>query len=280
LAFLPASWNWLITLLAVPSVLAMLMATAIEPHLPYEYANPLRDFSWPAYLRGDFAYNRDAFFGGAAIVDESTAFNLGKLAHLPGPLQLWPLAVLWMSGTWRLLSSGVDRAWQRWRPGAIGLLGALFILPLGGVLEQRLSPTPIHGLRGRYYRELAPDGFPPHIDRVDAELNLASVAEMGAMPAPSRVVWSGTLAAPVSGIYAFLVQADDSGWLTIDGRPIIPDPVLTERETASAICFLPKGPHHIEAGERNLGGDASMRLSWVPPHGFLQAIPSAALTPD
>ena len=144
-----------------------------------------------------------------------------------------------------------------------------------------MAVVTLHRVRGGHVRrELAPDGFPPHIDRVDAELNLASVAEMGAMPAPSRVVWSGTLAAPVSGIYAFLVQADDSGWLTIDGRPIIPDPVLTERETASAICFLPKGPHHIEAGERNLGGDASMRLSWVPPHGFLQAIPSAALTPD
>jgi len=103
---------------------------------------------------------------------------------------------------------------------------------------------------------------------------------MGAMPAPSRVVWSGTLTAPVGGIYQFLVQADDSGWLTIDGRPVIPDPGPVERESAVGTCFLTKGPHRIEAGERNLGGDASMRLMWAPPNGIMQVIPPWALTPN
>lgn len=280
LAFLPASWNWLLVLLAAPSLLAMLMATAIEPHFPYEYDNPLRDFVWQAYLRGDFAYDRDAFFGGAAIVDESTAFNPGKLAGLPGPLQLWPLGALWIAGAWRLLGRGREGAWGRvWRLGAMGALGALFLLPLAGILRERMKPAPGNGLRGRYYRELQPNGFPPHVDRVDPDLNLANVAAMGAMPAPSRVVWSGALTAPVSGVYQFLVQADDSGWLTIDGRPVIPDPGPIERESASGTRFLTRGPHRIEAGERNLGGDASMRLWWALPNGFMQVVPPWALTP-
>jgi PA14 domain len=281
LAFVPAGWNWLLTLLAAPSLLAMLMATSIEPHFPYEYDNPLRDFVWQAYLRGDFAYDRDAFFGGEAIVDESTAFNLGKLAGLRGSLQLWPLAALWMAGVWRLLGRSLDAGWKGvWRCGAVGVLGVLFLLPLAGIFHERLKPIPTNGLRGRYYRELHPNGFPPHVDRVDPQLDLGNVAAMGAMPAPSRVVWSGTLTAPVQGSYLFLVQADDSGWLTIDGRPVIPDPGPVEKESAVGTCFLSKGPHQIIAGERNLGGDASMRLSWVPPNGSMAIVPSTALTPN
>jgi hypothetical protein len=281
LAFLPAGWNWLMALLAAPSLLAMLMATAIEPHFPYEYENPLRDFVWQAYLRGDFAYDRDAFFGGAAIVDESTAFNLAKLARIPGPLQLWPLAALWMLGAWRLLGRCVEGSRQRvWRHRTVGALGVLFVLPLLGILATRMRPVPAHGLRGRYYRELQPNGFPPHVDRVDPELELGNVGAMGAMPAPSRVVWSGTLTVPADGVYQFLVQADDSAWLTIDGQPVIPDPGPVELESGSGSRALTKGPHRIEAGERNLGGDASMRLSWAPPNGEMATIPSAVLTPD
>jgi len=281
LAFVPAGWNWLLALLAAPSLLAMLMATSIEPHFPYEYDNPLRDFVWQAYLRGDFAYDRDAFFGGEAIVDESTAFNLGKLAGLRGSLQLWPLAALWMVGGWRLLGRCLDGGWKRgWRLGAIGVLGVLFLLPVAGILHERMTPIPTNGLRGRYYRELQPNGFPPHVDRVDPNLDLANVGAMGAMPAPSRVVWSGTLTAPVQGSYVFLVQADDAGWLTIDGRPVIPDPGPVEKESALGACFLSKGPHRIEAGERNLGGDASMRLFWAPPNGSMVIVPSTVLTPN
>ena len=98
LAFVPRSWNWLIGALAVVSAFIMLAATATNPHFPYEYNNPVRDFAMQQFLRGDFATNRDAYFGGGMIVGDSTAFNLGKLAGLPGPLQLWPLAFLWIGG--------------------------------------------------------------------------------------------------------------------------------------------------------------------------------------
>jgi hypothetical protein len=281
LAFLPAGWNWLLALLTAPSLLAMLMATAVEPHFPYEYENPLRDFAWQAYFRGDFAYDRDSYFGGEAIVGESTAFNLGKLAGLPGPLQLWPLAAIWMGGAWWLLRRNANRMRSSARRlGAVSALAILFLLPVAGVIRTRLKPTPVNGLRARYYRETRPNGFAPHIDRVDPTLDLENVGEMGGMPAPSRVVWTGTLTAPVAGIYQFRVDADDLGWLTIDGEPVIRDPGDLQRSSAYGVRFLTKGPHRIEADERNLAGDASMRLSWAPPNEVMQVIPSSALTPD
>ena len=62
------------------------MATATNPHFPYEYDNPVRDFALQQFMRGDFATNRDAFFGGGMIVRDSVAFNLGKLLRTAGPV--------------------------------------------------------------------------------------------------------------------------------------------------------------------------------------------------
>ncbi len=327
LGFLPSRWNWPLALLASVSIAAMVMATAVEPHFPYEYENPLRDFALQGYLRGDFAYDRDAFFGGPAIVDESTAFNLGKLAGLPGPFQLWPLAGLWLWGAWSLsryasearLPRGASRqpalspskgvrelrqdtrqnavepsrrvrelrqesdrgANRRWLESAvIGSLLLLCVLPFTSRIAARLRAKPRHGLLGRYYRELRLTRFPPHIERVDRELNFDNAGELGGLPAPSRVIWTGTLQAPLTGEYRFVIEADDLGWLTIDGMPVIRDPGDVTQTHSENLVYLTKGPHRIEAGERNLAGDAVMRLAWQPPGAPLAIVPSSALTPN
>jgi hypothetical protein len=186
-----------------------------------------------------------------------------------------------MGAAWWLLRRNSSRMGSRaWRIGVISALGVLFLLPLAGVILSRMKPTPVNGLRGRYYRETRPNGFAPHIDRVDPILDLENVGEMGGMPAPSRVMWTGTLTASVAGVYQFRVDADDLGWLTIDGQPVIPDPGDVQRSSAYGVRFLTKGPHRIEADERNLAGDASMRLSWAPPNEPMQIIPLSALTPE
>jgi PA14 domain-containing protein len=280
LAFLPKRWNPIFAGLAAVSGFAMLMAAAVEPHFPYEYDNPLRDFALQGYLRGDFAYDRDAFFGGAAIVDESTAFNLGKLAGLPGVLQLWPLAILWLGSGWWLPKKVNGASRRRWpRAAAAVALGLVFALPLIGIAVARVKPQPRNGLLGRYYRELEPNGFLPHLVRVDPTLNFDSVGALGGLPAPSRVVWSGTLTVPRTGDYRFGVEADDSGWLTIDGAQVIRDPGHVTQGSGIGEIFLTAGPHRIEAGERNLAGGSAMRLSWVPPDGQPAIVPSDVLTP-
>jgi hypothetical protein len=279
LGFLPPCFNWVIAGLVAFSVAAMLMATAVEPHFPYEYANPLRDFALQSYLRGDFAYDRDTYFGGPAVVDESTAFNLGKLARLAGPLQLWPLGVLWIGAVWWLAGRKEVAMSRAWGIGTISAIGLLFAAPLIYLGYASLQTPPRNGLFGRYYRELRPNGFPPHLQRVDPQLNFGSVGELGGMPGPSRILWIGTLNVPRTGPYRFAIQSDDSGWLTIDGGPVISANPDVASYTATGAVYLTAGAHRIEAGEYNIFGDAAMRLSWQPPGSPAEIVPSSAFTP-
>jgi hypothetical protein len=284
LVFIPPRWEWALSLLAAASAFAMLMATAVEPHLPYEYSNPLRDFILPAYLRGDFAYNRDGYFGGPAIVDESTAFNLGKLAGLPGLLQLWPLAVLWLATALFLLQrcESLPRGTTNRRlirGATLIAIIAMFASPVAYAIARSDQHTANYGLLASYYRGKQPNGFPPHIVRVDPTIAFHSVAELGALPVPSHVIWSGSLIVPRPGRYRFLIDADDAGWLRIDGTEVISDPGEQNLPHASGDIYLGPGAHRLEAGELNLWGDASMMLSWQGPGIPLQVVPSSALVP-
>src|SRR5208337_2469452 len=109
LVFLPRGFNYLFGALAALSTFIMLAATSVEPHFPYEYANPVRDFAMPGYYRADLAYNRAGYYGDGWVAGDTVAFNLGKLFGLPGPVQLWPLAAVWMAGSIKLLNA--SRPW-------------------------------------------------------------------------------------------------------------------------------------------------------------------------
>src|SRR5208283_4477439 len=104
-AFLPAACDYLLGAIGALSAAIMLMATATNPHFPYEYDNPVRDFALQQFMRGDFATTSHAFFSSDKIVPGSVACNLGKLIGLPGPFHRWPLAVCWIFGTFDLSES-------------------------------------------------------------------------------------------------------------------------------------------------------------------------------
>lgn len=84
-------------LLAI-SVFYMLLATAVEPRVPYPFENPARDSFLPDYLHGRLAQNTDTLFDPEhrKLTKDSTAFNLGKVARLPGSYQLAPLMLWWL----------------------------------------------------------------------------------------------------------------------------------------------------------------------------------------
>ena len=283
-AFLPRSWNWLIGALAAVSVFIMLAATATNPHFPYEYNNPVRDFAMQQFLRGDFATNRDAYFGGGMIVGDSTAFNLGKLAGLPGPLQLWPLAFLWIGGAFELadtLQLFSTRSRARLGDAALALgIGTIFLASSVGRIRQPFDLSARHGLLGRYFVGPQAGFTAPHLVRIDPEIDFDSVAELGAMPFPSVAQWTGELIAPRTGIYRFSIDADDAGWLSLDGRVVIPDPGQVNRPHATGLTYLIAGRHRIVVAERNLAGDASIQLYWQVPGDQPELVPSTALIPD
>ncbi len=283
MAFLPKRLDPLIGLLALASAFVMLMATAIEPHLPYEYDNPLRDFLWPAYLRGDFGYNKGAYYGGPPIAGDSVAFNLGKLIGLPGALQLWPLAALWIAGAWELMRN--LEFWSnrtlRHRIAAAAAIGIVAIVapPTFGAIFLRPNLNQPHGLMGRYYEGLRDNPFPPHIQRVDSTVDFDDIVALGSLPYPSYATWTGKIIAPVAGTYHFAIIVDDSGWLKIDGRPVIADPGEVTKLYDSGEVYLTAGEHEIELGERNIWGGASIRFLWQPPGGRQEVVPSRYLIP-
>jgi len=282
IVFLPARWNWVVGAFGLLSVFLMLTATSVNPHFPYEYGNPLRDYSIPAYFRGDFAYNKDNYFGGGPIAGDSVAFNLGKLAGLPGGIQLAPLAALWIIGAFiliRELGGSMPLRRRIVADGAAALaIVALFAPPLSGALSR--MPSGAHGLLGRYYEGLLPDGFPPHIVRVDPKISFDNIAAMGALPFPSTTIWTGSIEIVKPGLYFFAIDVDDAGWLSIDGRPVIADPGNVNKGHDEGSIYLDKGRHRILVGERNLAGDASLQLYWRPPGGSQEIVPSAVLIPS
>ena len=285
LAFLPAACNWLLGAMGALSAAIMLMATATNPHFPYEYDNPVRDFAFQQFLRGDFATNRDAFFGGGMIVGDSVAFNLGKLIGLPGPFQLWPLALFWIFGSFDLSESlGL------WGSGASRRLiqiattmgiAAIFLLSMNQRIMQPFVQRGPHGLLGRYYVGEQCAQSAPHIVRVDRQLDFDDIAEMGAMPFPSCDIWRGTLIAPKTGDYEFAIDVDDSGWVTVDGTQVIHDPGLISKPHDAGRIQLTEGPHQIEVGERNTGGGSYLHLFWKTPGApDSEIVPAEALVPD
>jgi hypothetical protein len=283
LAFLSDGLNAAFAVSALISALLMLMATAVEPHLPYEYLNPFRDFVWPAYLRGDLAYNKSSYFGGPPIAGDSVAFNLGKFAGLPGGAQLLPLAALWVVAALYLLNTlragGSTHTFRLSIAAATVGIATLFTPPIAGTLLDRCEYMGGHGLLGRYYEGSRPDAFPPHIRRIDPEINFDSIAQLGALPPPSVVIWTGEILAPAAGLYRFTIEVDDSGWLKIDDHTVIADPGEISKMRDGGSIYLSAGSHRIELGERNIWGEASMRLFWQLPGANQEIVPSTSLTP-
>ena len=285
LVFLPAACNYLIGAMGALSAAIMLMATATNPHFPYEYDNPVRDFALQQFMRGDFATNRDAFFGGNMVVGDSVAFNLGKLVGLQRPFQLWPLGMFWIFGAFDLLETlglwGTGASRRLIQLATALAIASLFLLSMSQRIMQPFAQTADHGLLGRYYAGEACGETAPHIVRVDRQLDFDDIASMGAMPFPSCDFWRGQIVAPATGEYGFSIDVDDSGWVTVDGIPVIHDPGSVNKGHDEGQIHLTAGPHSIEVGERNLEGGSYLHLYWkIPGATDAEIVPAEALIPD
>lgn len=281
LAFVPSRWNYVLGALGLVSIFIMLMATSVNPHFPYEYDNPVWDYAAPAYFRGDLAYNKDTYFGGGPITGDSVAFNLGKFVGLPPALQLAPLAALWIVAALMLMREIAPSTQSTPMLAAVSIAAAAFFVPpMVGAVASNSGLAASHGLLGRYYEGLRPGSFPPHIVRIDPQLEFNNVAQLGGLPFPSCVIWNGAILIPRPGLYRFLIEVDDAGWLTIDSREVIRDPGDVNKPHDEGKIYLDPGRHPIEVGERNLAGDAGLRLYWQPP-GKAEPIivPSRVLIP-
>jgi len=145
------------------------------------------------------------------------------------------------------------------------------------------------GLRGRYAIR-NPDGTLQTVhERIDARLDFPVPQRIDAayifhwnferfgfparMP-PAVIRWSGLLSVPESGRYGFVLDAQGEAVLRIDER------ALEVRTDALTEVDLTRGPHRIEVDYAVNRGEARLVLSWQPPGGRLQTVPSRFLAVD
>ena len=95
---------------------------------------------------------------------------------------------------------------------------------------------------------------------------------------PYTVTWSGTLRAPVPGLYSLSLFAQGAADLKIDKQTVIHTEASSD-EATNAPVMLAAGPHSIELVFRVNGGPGGLELLWTPPGGSTSVVPPSALSP-
>jgi PA14 domain-containing protein len=285
-------------LLAI-SVFYMLIATATEPRVAIPYEIPARDLLIPDYLRARFGQNTDALFDGQRnLAKDSAAFNLGKLAGLPGHYQLTPLLLWWLiaGGALLIMTARQEQPSEQLE------------LPLGDASERRRSKSfpkvavtglfvfvsaialpPIihhaaaaarhnqHGLLGKYYRTANWSGPTAEVT-VDDEVNFDWSKSLP-LPPPFSVEWTGSIAIEKQNTYAFGLIADDGAILEIDGKVVVDASQGPAMQKRAGLAVLSPGLHPIRIRYFNPLFGGLVKLSWTGPGGREEIVPNEVLVP-
>jgi hypothetical protein len=285
------------------SVFYMLIATAIEPRSPTPFEIPARDFFLPDYLRGRLAQNpQSLFFWNRTLTKNSNAFNLAKVAGIPGRAQLAPLMVWWLlvGGAILLVAAQADAESEEARPATGAGDGtarrrrfrssprvaiAFLFLFAGGVSlapaihhAMLAPPNSNRGLAGKYYRNDHWAGAPEEI-QIDPNINF-DWSKSWPLPSPFSIEWTGQLIASLPGDYTFSLIADDGALVEIDGRIVVDvtkGPLLQEK---NGTINLSAGLHRIRVRYFNTLFGGSVKLSWSLTGRPKEVVPTEALVPE
>jgi hypothetical protein len=133
----------------------------------------------------------------------------------------------------------------------------------------------------------------PGTTRLDSTVAMAFFdPELGFVSSPNSVTWTGSLVAPVDGVYRMAFAAEDPMHLQLDGAPV--DIVTTSPEGWRSVGLgsevrLAAGAHRVQVTlDVTHGGRELARWNWVPPRpsGDIDAdspwsvVPPSALRPD
>lgn len=89
------TWRSALILLSLLSLFVTLMVVSTTSQLAMQDSCPILHSSWPAFLSGQMAINRDSMLTTAEAGGRYGAFNLGQLLGLHGWLSLSPLLAVW-----------------------------------------------------------------------------------------------------------------------------------------------------------------------------------------
>jgi DNA-binding beta-propeller fold protein YncE len=168
------------------------------------------------------------------------------------------------------------------RARAVGAPGAVRFSwqPPGGAREAvptdslYVPPVLANGLTGKYFRNTDWSGAPA-LEQVDPSLNL--YFHVPTLPRPYTVEWTGKIAIPSAGSYAFGVESIDDSWLLMDGQPVTeahaPNVLAEGRVTLTA------GMHDIRVRFLDKSGYSHINLYWTVPGRGREPVPSERLFP-
>jgi hypothetical protein len=279
-------------LLAI-SVFYMLLATAIDPRISFPFEIPARDLLLPDYLRGKLAQNTLCLFDSAHrnLTRDSTAFNLAKLAGIPGQYQLIPLMLWWAvtGGTLMFVAAGARKmvaeqetssSRRRYSPKSATIVlllfsGAVALAPI--TYHAMTSPRSNgHGLLGKYFRNANWHGEPVDV-QIDPMVDF-DWSKSFPLPPPFSVEWTGNIMIENAGDYVFALVADDGALLEIDGR-IVVDVTHALLQKRTGTIHLSRGLHPIRVRYLNVLFGGSVKLSWTETGRPEQIVPTEVLIP-
>jgi streptogramin lyase len=137
-----------------------------------------------------------------------------------------------------------------------------------------VAPVSGNGLLGRYF---ANDAWrePETLARIDPMLSL--YFHVIPLPRPYTVEWSGKIAIPVSGVYAFGLESIDESQLWIDEQPVVA--ATTPNSYAEGAVELEQGLHDIRLRYADHSDHSHINFYWMPPGGERQVVPPEVLFP-
>ncbi|MEP6698259.1 MAG: PA14 domain-containing protein [Verrucomicrobiota bacterium] len=266
------------------SVFYMLLATAVEPRVPFPFEIPARDLLLPDYLRGKLAQNTLSLFDSEHrnLTRDSTAFNLAKAVGVSGPYQLVPLMLWWLmaGGTLMFVSARGELERSRYSPRSALIILSLFASAIAAapIVQHTIvsGRSKDRGLMGKYYPNANWRGEPVDV-QVDPVIDF-DWAKSLPLPPPFSVEWLGNILIENPDTYTFALKADDGALLEIDGRMIV-DVTHVLLEERNATIYLARGLHPVRIRYFNTMFGGSIRLWWTETGRSKQIVPREVLLP-
>ncbi|GAB4433352.1 MAG: hypothetical protein Kow0031_14910 [Anaerolineae bacterium] len=136
------------------------------------------------------------------------------------------------------------------------------------------APVSNHGLLGSYYANPNWEGQPA-FQRIDPFLD--TYFHLIPLERPYSVEWTGAMVAPQSGVYRLGLRAVQEAELWLDDALLVQ--TFAPNELAEAGVTLEAGVHPLRIRYRDTVDRSRIHLTWQPPGGSFEAIPSQYLWP-
>lgn len=257
-----------IILLGFYSIFSMLLFTAIEPKVAYEYSNPLSTYFFHYYLKSWYPINETGVFTMKPIFGRVAAFNLGAALGLPAKYSLLPLFVFWILGFSLLLKNRVGFLFSF-------ITVVFFSLPF--LSQSAFYDNDLRSerfLSGSYQRGLPPRNLlnkassyafftsAPIYKNIDRQIDFSWRKYGPPLPAPFIAEWEREIKIEKEGNYEFYLESDDGSALYLDDVLLLSNWKEQRASGISSWIFLKKNSYKIKIRYFNNLGGAHLRAAY------------------